>query len=124
MTDPQQVMRVISGQETEALLEELRARAEREKAERAEKMPTEQHAINQAFQAWLRLKELGWCEAIYCPKDGTPFYALEPGCTDYAYTTYMGEWPKGCWMAHIAGDLWPSYPMLFKPLNPQQRGEK
>lgn len=42
---------------------------------RAEDMPDEKAAVAAMFEAWLRLKELGWREAEYCPKDGTPFLA-------------------------------------------------
>lgn len=43
--------------------------AKREKA-RAEDMPTEKEALAVMFEAFLRLKELGFSEACYCPKDG------------------------------------------------------
>lgn len=49
------------------------AKSDRRTAERAERMPDERSAINAMFDAWLRLKELGWREAKYCPKDGTSF---------------------------------------------------
>ena len=82
---------------------------------RAADMPDEQAAINAMFQAYQRLKELGWREAIYCPKDGTSFDAIEPGSTGIHTCSYSGKWPKGSWWVHNAGDLWPSRPCLFKP---------
>ena len=50
---------------------------------RAEDMPDEKAAVAALFDAWLRLKELGWKEAEYCPKNGTPFLSIEPGSTGF-----------------------------------------
>ena len=83
---------------------------------RALTIPDEGSAINAMFQAWLRLKELGWGEACYCPKDGSPFYVIEPGSTGIHTATYQGKWPKGSWWVEDGGDLWPSHPVLFKLL--------
>lgn len=81
---------------------------------RATLMPDEQAAISMLFEAYLRLKELGWNEAIYCPKDGLEFLAIEPGSTGQHTCTYSGEWPTGSWWIHADGDMWPSRPILFK----------
>ena len=81
---------------------------------RADQMPTEQDAIRVFFEAWQRLKEFGWREAIYCPKDGTWFESIEPGSTGIHKTQYTGEWPKGSWWVAEGGDLWPSHPCLFR----------
>src|SRR4051794_19637530 len=99
---------IVSKEDFEALV----ARLDDEKRQRAEKMPDEQAALAQMFEAWLRLKELGWREAIYCPKDGTVFDAIEPGSTGIHDCHYQGDWPKGSWWAHEAGDLWRSRPAL------------
>ena len=86
-----------------------------EKQARADLMPTEQDAINLMSQAYQRLKELGWKEAIYCPKDGSEFDAIEPGSTGIRKAHYSGDWPTGGWMVADAGDLWPSHPCLYRP---------
>lgn len=101
----------------ELLLEEI---ANKEKA-RAEIMPTEQDALSRMFECYKRLKELGWNEAMYCPKDGTVFYAIEAGSTGIHESHYDGEWPNGMWWIHNKGDLWPSRPILFK-LKPDNSG--
>lgn len=88
--------------------------AEKRTNQRAVDMPTEQDAINAMWRAYQRLKELGWREAIYCPKDGTVFDAIEAGSTGIHPCHYEGDWPKGCWWLHEANDLWPSRPVLFK----------
>ena len=74
----------------DGLVKDFMVQIEEAKRKRAELMPTEKEALLLAFEAWKRLKELGWKEAIYCPKDGTVFSAIE------------------------AGDMWPSHPILFK----------
>ena len=97
----------------------LRERAEHLKRQRAADMPTEEAAIVTMFQAWLRLKELGWREAIYSPKDGTPFKAIELGSTGIHDCIYIGDWPEGGWWIQSEGDLWPSRPCLYKMLDSQ-----
>jgi hypothetical protein len=85
---------------------------------RAELMPDERAAIHLMFEAWQRLKELGWGEAIYCPKDGSEFDAIEAGSTGIHKCFYSGVWPNGTWWVSAHGDLWPSRPILYrKPVN-------
>jgi len=94
----------------------LLADIEKHKLNRAEKMPNEKAALKQMSEAFTRLKELGWQEAIYCPKDGSIFKAIEAGSTGIQESChYSGEWPTGRWWVSDAGDLWPSRPILFKP---------
>jgi hypothetical protein len=83
---------------------------------RAELMPDEQAAVRMLTDAHQRLKELGWREAIYCPKDGAPFLAIEPGSSGFHTCSYQGDWPNGHWWVEDAGDVWPSHPCLFKPI--------
>jgi hypothetical protein len=111
--DPLQPFRhePLTRSEADALWE----RAEHLKRQRAADMPNEEAAITTMFNAWLRLKELGWREAIYSPKDGSSFKVIEPGSTGIHDCIYMGEWPDGAWWIQEAGDLWPSRPVLFKP---------
>jgi len=78
-------------------------------------MPTDQDAINLMNAAYNRLKRLGWKEAVYCPKDGSSFEAIEPGSTGIHQTHYDGEWPNGHWWVAAGGDLWPSRPCLYRP---------
>jgi hypothetical protein len=108
---------------TRAEAEAIFEAADKETAARAEKMPDEKAAMRVMFDAWLRLKELGWSEASYCPKDGTPFKAIEAGSTGIFDCHYDGEWPNGTWWIADAGDLWPSRPILFK-LNPEDQAKK
>jgi len=90
------------------LAEKLWSQAEAEEAQRAADMPTEQDAIREMWRAYQRLKELGWNDAIYCPKDGTVFDAIEAGSTGIFDCNYYGEWPSGSWQLFDGGDIWPS----------------
>jgi hypothetical protein len=92
----------------------IMAASDAAKALRARRMPDERAAIDAMFEAWLRLKELGWKEAQYCPKDGSRFDVIEPGSTGIHRCRYEGEWPKGSWWIEGDGDLWPSRPVLFR----------
>ena len=102
--------------------ETLFAEIERTRRVRAELMPDEEVALKIMFAAYQRLKELGFKEAIYCPKDGSLFEAIEAGCTGIGICSYDGEWPTGRWWMHSAGDLWPSRPILFRLLQENPNG--
>lgn len=92
----------------------LWAQVEESEKRRNELMPTEDSARKMFFEAWLRLKDFGWNDAIYCPKDGTSFDVIEPGSNGVHTCTYSGEWPKGSWWIHDSSDSWPSHPALYR----------
>lgn len=94
--------------EADALWEQV----EREQARREALMPDEAAAIQLMMDAHTRLKDFGWNDAIYCPKDGSAFHALEAGSTGIHLCSYMGEWPKGGWWIEDC----PSRPTLYRPL--------
>ncbi|TQE91484.1 MAG: hypothetical protein FKY71_20190 [Spiribacter salinus] len=95
--------------------EALWLQAEERERHRAELMPDEQSAILMLFEAFQRLKDLGWQEAIYCPKDGTVFDAIQAGITMVADCRYVGDWPNGRWEVIADDDLWPAHPILWRP---------
>lgn len=97
--------------------DELWAAAERAKAERARRMPTEHEALHAMWSAYQRLRELGWNAIMYCPKDGSTFDAIEAGSTGIHSCCYVGEWPDGSWWIAEAGDLWPAHPILYRLAN-------
>jgi len=86
----------------------LWARAKQEEAARAERMPDEQAAIRALWDAHQRLKELGWHEPQYCPKDGTQFKVIELGSTGIFDCYYQGDWPKGHYMVMDEHDCYPT----------------
>ena len=87
---------------------------EKAKARRARQMPTEHDCLRVMMEAYLRLNDLGWLDAIYCPKDGSVFDSVEFGSTGIHSCHYEGEWPDGSWLVHDGGDLWPSRPSLYR----------
>ena len=101
---------------TRAEAEALSQRADELKRQREEKMPDEKAAILVLFDAWQRLKELGWTGGVYCPKDGTHFRAIELGSTGIFDCVCEGEWPRCTWMTYDEHDVYPSSraPALIK----------
>ncbi len=91
--------------------------AEAAKAKRLADMPTEQDALRQLWAAQERLKELGWQDPIYAPKDGSPLDIIELGSTGVHRGYYEGEWPTGSWWI-VDGDIWPSRPALARAAAP------
>lgn len=99
-------------------------KSDAEKRSRAEQMPTVSHALRQLNQAYFRLKELGFNDAIYCPKDGTKFEAIEAGSAAiHAECWYQGSWPDGGWNVWSDNDVWPSRPILFRLKETGQQSE-
>lgn len=104
--------------EADTLIEHCRSEDERRKA----LMPDERSAIRMMMDAHIRLTDMGWKDAIYCPKDGTVFEVIEPGSTGIFKCQYEGEWPKGSWWILEDGDMSPSRPVLFRPLSATRTG--
>ena len=91
------------------------------KARRAELMPTEQDAARAMWDAWYRLKELGWRETSYGPTNEN-VQLIEPGSAGIHTGSRWAPWPEKTWW--IDGD-YPSTPCLFKPLPPPpEQGSK
>ena len=99
--------------------EKLFDEIDKKEAKRAEDMPTQQDALSRMFECVERLKELGWNNAIFCPKDGSIFYVIESGSSGIHKAHYEGKWPDGRWWIHDKSDLWPSRPILFKLIDAQ-----
>lgn len=92
---------------------------EKAKKHRAEKMPDDRAALLAMHEAFTRLKELGWQEAMYCPKDGSEFDAIEAGSTGIHNCNYIGEWATGYFQLFDGHDVWPSHPILFRKREPK-----
>src|SRR5258708_7682666 len=93
---------VLTAAEGEAIWEA----AKKQQRERAERIPDEATALRVMQDAYTRLKELGWRDAIYCPKDGTRFQAIESGSSGVHHCYYHGKWPNGSWWIEDE-DTWP-----------------
>lgn len=88
------------------------------KKKREADWPTERDAIIAMWEARERLIELGWRDAVYCPKDGSEFQIIEAGSTGVFEAFYSGKWPDGHVISHDGGDSYVSKPggcILFKP---------
>lgn len=93
---------------TRAEADALWQHAKAAEAKRAEQMPDEKAAISGLWDAHQRLKELGWREPQYCPKDGTRFQVIELGSTGVFDCYYQGKWPDGLYMVSDGGDIYPT----------------
>jgi hypothetical protein len=96
------------------------AAIERTEALDAEAMPDDVAALRVISRAKERLRELGWRDGLYAPKDGTVFDTCEAGSTGIFDCYYSGVWPEGHWLTFDGGDCYPSSspPMMFR-LKPQ-----
>jgi hypothetical protein len=109
---------IMVGDAMYAAIEDAIAREEAARAARLSKMPTDLDAIGQINEALRRLKDLGWKDAIYCPKDGSPFDGIDAGSSAIHTYIYLGEWPTGTYMVMCDGDYWASQPILFRLKSP------
>lgn len=91
----------------------IMARVEGNDKRRAELMPTEQDAAKMLFDAWYRLKQLGWRETMYGPTNQT-VQLIEPGSSGIHKGQRWKDWPEKTWW--IDNDS-PSNPCLFKALD-------
>jgi hypothetical protein len=100
--------------------EELVREVEKDRRARARQMKTVKDALDVVWVGWQRLKELGFNDACYCPKDGTPFEVVEAGSTGIFRCTYSGEWPDGLYLIEDGGDVYPTSRggLLWRPLPP------
>lgn len=113
---------------TRADAEALMASVEKVQRERNERMPDEKAAIKALFDAWLRLKDFGWNQPQYCPKDGTHFHIIELGSTGIFEGAYVGKWPDGRWDSWDEHDMYCSSiaPAMFKlfPADEEKRKQR
>jgi hypothetical protein len=88
---------------------------EKNTARKAEMMPTSKEAISLMFDAFDRLRTLGWRGGAYCPKDGTPFAAIQHGSTGIFTGSFNGEWPYD--FAYIEDEGTHPHGFIWKPLD-------
>lgn len=90
-----------------------------DKQARALRMPTEKDAIRVMFDAWQRLKELGWRDGQHMPTTADRFAGIQCGSTGiHAYAGTRDDGPFEPPMYTIYdGDLWCTRvpPVLFRP---------
>jgi hypothetical protein len=101
---------------TRAQLDAMIEAADEANRLRAELMPTEQDAVRVLFEAWYRLKQLGWENTAYAPAD-VELLLIECGSTGIhrgRREAGDGLIPDAFWIDDH-GDACPSRPVLFKP---------
>ena len=84
-------------------------------AKRRESMPDSMAALRTLHDALTRLRDEGWRDGIYCPKDGLPFALIEFGSTGVFEGSYCGEWPSGSVM--FSDGLVNPRGLLWKPID-------
>lgn len=84
------------------------------KADAARDMPTTKDALLIMQHGYSRLRDLGWKDGIYCPKNGEPFAMIQFGSTGIFEGWYTGEWPNGS--VYCCDYLNHPHGMLWKPL--------
>lgn len=91
--------------------DQMMAAFERADQWRADQIPDEAAALNVMMECWKRLKEMGWRESMYCPRDGAPVEFIEAGSTGI----HKG-WRDDTYFWIDDGDQWPSKtgPILFR----------
>lgn len=87
---------------------------EDQKRRRAELMPASGDALSMICTAKERMREPGWQEAKYCPKDGEEFAVIEWGCSGIFPAVYHGEWPTG--LLYYCDSFTNPAGCMFKPL--------
>ena len=90
----------------------IMASVEEAKKRRTELMTTEKDAVRLMYDAYQRLKELGWRDHCYGPTNQTVLL-IEPGSSGIHKGQRWKEWPEKTWW--IDNDI-PSTPCLFKPI--------
>lgn len=110
----------LTADEAKALWEAVEASQEKAKAD----FPNEQSALREISRAMQRLRDFGWRDAIYSPKDGSEFEVIEAGSTGVFRCYYDGKWPDGTWMTSDDRDIYPSSkpPLMFRLL-PEAQAE-
>lgn len=92
-------------------IEKMIADIERKAAERRERIPDTQAALRLMFDCCERLKELGWRDMIYAPKDMRAEQVITWGSTGI----FAAQWMGSSWFVEDGGDLWPSDPLMYQP---------
>ncbi len=106
---------------TDGQFDELLAAIAKNDQWRADQMPDEAAALNVMFQAHERLKQLGWRDVLYCPRDGSEWEFCGPGSTGI-HPGYRDE--QGRFWVSGGGDIWPADPSLFRAVQARSATER
>lgn len=107
---------------TRAESEAIWAEVQYQEQVRLHTMPEATDALKVISSAHQRLRELGWRDGSHCPKDGTPFAAIEYGCTAILTGFMTAEWPYG--FAYIEDYGRHPHSFLWKPISELTEAEE
>lgn len=92
-------------------------------AKRAETYPTAEDAVSGLWDAWQRLRELGWNDARYAPPDGLTKRVIECGSSGI-HDAHCDPHPlregEKWWWSESEGDTWPMKPILYLPTDEER----
>lgn len=97
--------------------DEIMARVEAAKTLRAERMPTEEAAVKALWDAWYRLKELGWKDAQHAQPRTEPYLVVEVGSSGIHRATCQvrpSDKNRECWWWTCDDEIYPSNPILYR----------
>lgn len=103
---------------TKGEADKIWAAVEAAKAKRAANMPTEKDAVNALWDAWYRLKELGWKEVTYAhelKQEGVEAQLIEAGSAGIHVGYYHAVDNNAVWW--IGPEGCPSHPILVKHID-------
>jgi hypothetical protein len=85
---------------TETTAAELWQAIEQQQAKDEADMPDALAALNTMQRGYHRLRQFGWSDGVYCPKDGSEFAVIQVGSSGIFSGVYIGDWPFGdIWIA-------------------------
>lgn len=105
---------------TRAEADAIMARVDAAKAAREAKFPTTEDAVRGLWDAWYRLKELGWRDTQYAPADDRPKQTISIGSTGIHQArcqsrTEAGREHEKWWWHDDGHDTWPHKPLFYMP---------
>lgn len=111
---------------TRAEADAIMAQVEASKARRAELYPDAEACAKALWDAWYRLKELGWKEPMYAPADARLKKTVSAGSSGIhdAYCDHIDPDCRRHWWHPSEGDLWPHKPLLYYPDEQEQREDE
>lgn len=122
MTDYHGTMRMADGSRKAMTAEEAKVLWDAIKTtqkNRAEHLPDARSCLTALYSAKERLRELGWRESTYCPRDGSVFAVCEIGSTGM-WTAFFAD-PYIQYADCVSS---PGRAMFFKPMDQLSDDEK
>ena len=111
----------MTSQLSNATILAILAEAEQQRDQRARALPTLDHCLIAMVQIMQRLRELGWRDAEYAPRDRT-FLGITPGSTRAVRCVHLGG-AEGAFFCEDGDDFWPVRILVWRELTDADRRE-